>query len=92
MDLQLSGYQALKGTDMFHKVWGFVMGGLNGFNTQIYTFSSNYKGRIHVMFCSVLVLIPVVRQIYCSCQDRFAIEVNTSGWCLKEKRSWCLML
>lgn len=55
----LSESQALKGTDVLREVWGFVMGDFNGFNTQIYTFSSNYKGQIYVMFCSGLILIPL---------------------------------
>lgn len=41
---QLFGPQTLKETDVFHEVWGFVTGDFHGFNTQIYTCSSNYKG------------------------------------------------
>lgn len=67
---QLSESQALKGADVFHEVWGFVMGDFNGFNTQIYTFSSNCKGQIYVMFCSGLILIPLS-------WDRFTVVVKT---------------
>ena len=76
---QLSESQALNGPDVVYEVWGFVMGDFNGFNTQIYAFSSNYKGQIYVMFCSGLILIPLL-------WDRFAVEDNTSTRrCLQEK-------
>lgn len=55
---QLSEHQALKGTDVFPEVWGFVKGDFNGFNTQIYTFST-CEGQIYVMFCGGLILIPL---------------------------------
>lgn len=56
---QRSESQALRGTNVFHEVWGSLMGDFNGFNTQIHTFSSDCKGQINAMFSGRLILLPL---------------------------------